>query len=462
MMPFLLTKRGVQTDDSLRMLARKEDALFHDDFVFMGKWVLGPSKPPQDRPSYRTLQVESAHPMLPVGETVKCTGAASKQTCATIASSVVDSTLPFEPGCLAQVHVTSESMEVVLIKQVSTMGEIMWRAATGWRRWLAYRVGHLDVVLQIDERNLQLLHHPRWEDGEPPRHQQLPRRFLRLHGGWRMNFSGCMHEFDRPIQPLRISYAVRLQAGCGVRSFFNFFLSSAPAPYADEATFWARGPHHPPSPADVFSILFDAHAPDGASRPMLWLPSGMNGSIGQQPALEIGQWHRVTLDFDWRRMRVVCFVGGRLLSCQRGEYSIPFHPHKATMTAATNPAASTDPSDQHAVARQSVLTQLSGFQRLYLFTWLDNPDVHADDAPNVCVADMWIEGDYAQLVKEEATGPEDLRGVEGIQLDEAHNPHTAGLELSNGAGEESGEEEEEEEEGDDEGEEHGEEEMEQE
>ena len=61
LLPMTLRLRGQTPGISLRMLARAERALLHDDFAsapaFASQWTRGPSKPPPDRPSYRVLEV---------------------------------------------------------------------------------------------------------------------------------------------------------------------------------------------------------------------------------------------------------------------------------------------------------------------------------------------------------------------------------------------------------------------
>ena len=240
--------------------------------------------------------------------------------------------------------------------------------------------------MTVGEDDLRLLHHPDWDS--------VHYHFLRLDGGWRMNFSGVAHSFGRPIRPLSISYAIKIEAGCGVRSFFNLFLSSSEEPYADNANFWAGSRNHPPAPWDVFSVLFDTHASNGRSQPMLWTPSGLNQEFRQGPftassgaGFAVGEWHRVVLEFCWRSMEVRCSVNGHAMGPPG-----PFGPHQLVRLAAAQDPATEEERQLSSAAARAVAAQRGGFRHLYLFTWLEDPQ--APDAPNVCIADLWVEGEH--------------------------------------------------------------------
>jgi hypothetical protein len=265
-------------------------------------------------------------------------------------------------------------------------------------------VGHLSVTFLVEASRLRLIYHPWWDlpancDDEPLDAACTVPPCLQMHGGWRMNFSGVVHSFAQPIRPRRISYAVRLGASCTSRSFFNFFLSSAPAPYADEAVFYAGNDAFPPTPFDVFTLLLDTKCDEGQSWPMLWLPSGDNGEAGA--GLEIGKWHRVQMEFDWEECTesdesttefpssVLCFLDGQPMHgaphTAAGEL-LPFGPHPSVLRLARDPQV----SEAERQRAQSTVRQLrAGFTRLFLFTWLEDPS--SEDVPDVAISDLWIE-----------------------------------------------------------------------
>ena len=180
-------------------------------------------------------------------------------------------------------------------------------------------------------------------------------------------------------------------------SFFNLFLSSATAPYADAAVFYAGSAHHPPEPLDTLTILWDvkgeAHASGGIrSHPMLWLPSGVNGSTGHgsgcSEGFELGVWHRVSLEFSWSDMTLVWFIDGKApVESHHGSRILPFGPHPELLRIAFGAVDSPGRAD----ALRLVVEQLRGFTRMFLFTWLENPDEEGE--PDVCVSDLWVEGD---------------------------------------------------------------------
>ena len=115
-----------------------------------------------------------------------------------------------------------------------------------------------------------------------------------------MNFSGCYQKFFPPIRPTRISFSVRVEAGCQTRSFFNVFFSSAAHAYSGLSAFYAGTPAVPPEPSDVFSFLVDTQNGENVeetNKPMLWLPSGEVACWSG--GLAFGEWHRVCLELSW-------------------------------------------------------------------------------------------------------------------------------------------------------------------
>lgn len=66
---------------------------------------------------------------------------------------------------------------------------------------------------------------------------------------------------------------------------------------------------------------------------------------------------------------------------------LPFGPHPELLRIAFGGVDSPGRAD----AQRLVAEQLRGFTRLFLFTWLENPDEEGE--PDVCLADLWIEGD---------------------------------------------------------------------
>lgn len=221
-----------------------------------------------------------------------------------------------------------------------------------------------------------------------------------------MNFSGLMRNFPSALKPARISFRYRIASTGGVRSYFNVFLSSASAPYADNDVFYSGSASHPPAPVDVFSFLvdtadYDSHNPFAnlLPRSMLWLPSGRNATVTDQTSTENasdGGWHRVCIEFDWTNMLLLCHVDCVWLRCgpapdhnnvlDVGSRSFSFGPHQALVAAAEG-----DESEEQRDAERMVRSMREGFTRLYLFTWLDG-DVRDDEpTPDVRIADLWIE-----------------------------------------------------------------------
>ena len=288
-----LRLRGMSRGASLRELARKERALLYEDFSndaqdsFFSRWVRGPSIPPPDRPSYRALETIDTGDGTggPSGDTNELLSLPPD-----VGSSFVDLNFLLCPGCRAIVKQQAsrhDGWEVILLQLI-----VM--------HWSVKRVDPFGTTFKVQEGHLRLIYHPRWD--------LSPRRHLRLEGGWRMNFSGVMRTFERRIKPKRVSFMVRLNAGCSKRSFFNVFLSSNPEAYSDNPVFYCGTPWHPPSPVDVLSLLFDVHE-ERRARAHLWLPSGYNALEDRDDAAGVGTWQRITMDFDWNSMQMLCFNG---------------------------------------------------------------------------------------------------------------------------------------------------------
>ena len=306
-----------------------------------------------------------------------------------VGSSAIDTTLPWVRGCRAWwTHPRSNERLPVVLLDRDHVGEC----------WVVVGVA-MGMPKVASTSSLRLVYHPAWDAAA------LLRTSLRLHGGWRMNFSGLMHSFAKPVRPQRISYAVKVATPCSQRSFFNVFFSSAPNAYADQPVFYAGSPAHPPQPHDVFSLLLDTQASGGQTSQMLWLPSGYNAAgtadfmtNGMKGNLTVGEWHRVVLELDWSNERLMGFVDGVPLSlltmghtaAEAGVESphlFPFGPHKHLRRR--HAVADEDP--EHAAERGRVVSEMrEGFRHLYLFTWLENAD-DDDDVPDVHIADLWVE-----------------------------------------------------------------------
>lgn len=446
LLPMTLRLRGLP-GASLRTLHRAESALLYDNFaspLIAERWSFGPSAPPRSRPSYRAVEVvcdsEGSTPAQAVGADPP------------VGSSYVDRTLPLAPGCRAfcsipfvETDTEGPRRQIVVVlapasgRRASLLGRRPPRGEPPpdeesmhwWVRPLPIRAesngdaasiggvwggaGDGQATLErgqqqafiARERDLALVYHPHWDASPPPRHH------LRLHGGWRMNFTGCMRTFPRPLRPVRLSFRVQLVAACPVRSFFNIFLSSAPEPYADEAVFYCGSRHHPPEPEDVCSFLLDTRAETGMSRPMLWLPSGVNATLLASsatppdgpplpPGLSTGEWHSVIFEFDWVAMQMECFVNGRRMvqtppgvqALSRLPDALSFGPHALLRDTAdpSNPLQRTPAEQAHAT--RLVQQLMGGFTRLYLFTWLDvgaSDDDSEDLVPDVRIADLCME-----------------------------------------------------------------------
>lgn len=385
LLPIVLRERGQPMGTSLRTLGRVELAIFRDDFRSLDAWECGPSKLPPNRRSYRTLAAQSQVQEDDIPE---------------VSSSAVDRSLPLEPGCHAIDRSRGQEHPPVLVIRPAAwspsnmLGGILggnnrkWTVRALWPT--ADAATSADAVerkkrkgkpYNVKESHLRLIFHPRW--GEAGEHR--PRHYLRLEGGWRMNFSGMYRHFSPSIKPRRISYSIRLREGCGSRSFFNFFLSSADVPYADEAVFYAGSPYHPAEPLDTFTLLWDANPANGRSEPMLWLPSGHNGACRPGSGFAVDEWHRVSLEFCWSDMTLLWFVDGQVMNVDG--VPLPFGPHAELLRIAFGGVDSPGRADAQRLVRE----QLAGFSRLYLFTWLERPA--EQDCPDVSVADLWIEGD---------------------------------------------------------------------
>lgn len=214
----VIRDRGHPRGTSLRTVGRAERALFYDHFTSLDQWELGPSKPPANRLAYRTLGVEvSADADQPA-----------------VGSSAVRTDLPLESGCHA--FDSSRGVPVLLVHSTNTylgLGK-SWQVRTLRRESSGSPKKRKGKMYSVKESQLRLLFHPRWDDcdefashtattatsssaSSAPSGGAGARRYLRLHGGWRMNFSGVVHHFDTPIKPRRISYSIKLREGCGSR-----------------------------------------------------------------------------------------------------------------------------------------------------------------------------------------------------------------------------------------------------
>jgi hypothetical protein len=400
LVPMVLRDRGLAPGSSLRTLARADrEHVIYEDFAstdeFFSRWHRGPSAPPDDQPAYyRALAIVEED--QPSSSTLDTAPGSTLEIC-----SAVDTQLPIERGCrvlvewgsrglwreavVADVHVRREGSPLPEDPSVEGRGlpegddekAQMKRTEIYAIDWVGdFEVG--DRGLPVRRWELRLLYHPRWDAS--------PRRCLRLDGGWRMNFSGVHRLFAEPIRPQRISFSIKLARRCASRAFFNFFLSSAAEPYADEAVFWCGSAHHPPVPSDVFTLLFDAQADGGQIVPQLWLPSGVNAEARRADGegFEVGEWHRVVLEFSWSSMALHASIDGEAFGRSRGLY---FGPHESLVSGAAGAAAD---EDARATAIQQVQQMLGGFRRLFLFTWLEDADTH--DVPDVSIGDLWIEG----------------------------------------------------------------------
>lgn len=221
----VIRDRGHPRGTSLRTLGRAERALFYDHFTSLDQWELGPSKPPVNRLAYRTLGVEVE-------------GGSDHANEPAVSSSAVRMDLPLEAGCHA--FDSSRGLAVLLVHSTTTFLGL-------GKSWLVRSIRpeaagsspkkRKGKMYTVRESQLRLIFHPRWDDddqGSPvvaaasaadssasassdPAGASRARRYLRLHGGWRMNFSGVFHNFDTPIKPRRISYSIKLREGCGSR-----------------------------------------------------------------------------------------------------------------------------------------------------------------------------------------------------------------------------------------------------
>lgn len=423
MLGMALRLRGMAPGSSLRALARTDRALIHETFssseAFASCWTLGPSAPPPRRPSYSSLCVHS--------EDVSSASVSSR----------VDFDLPLAPGCRVVERVPAAGREgeadesgawqlpaegvrrreLVVLARAPDVASASARLArllrrpssTGTRWWVQSLGSFASPPFLADGAALRLVHHPAW-DAAPPR------SFLRLHGGWRMNFTGAVRDFGpTALRPSRVTFRVRLASACAPRSFFNVFFSSASdaSHHVDAAVYYAGSRHAPPEPPDVCSFLLDTRTPRSTGcAAMLWLPSGVNAGTegartaaladaageGAAGAVHSSEWHTVVLDFDWQLMRMLCAVNGEpmLASGRTGpqEAALNFGPH-AAMTALAESGQSTAAA---AAAARHVADARLGFRRMYVFTWLDaDSDRHAsdeeggDDAPEVHLADLWVE-----------------------------------------------------------------------
>ena len=356
-----LRLRGRPPGTSLRLLARAEEALLFECFCddVWTHWLRGPSAPPTSRPAYNTLGVSAAPNLAAAPDSLTLLG--SPAPC--LGSSAVDFTLRLEPGCLALLR---DGSTVVLVARYH-----------GYRRWRVYRLDSLGDELIEDGPNLRLVSHRGWEGP--------PSQYLRLHGGWRMNFSGVVRSFETPLRPTRISFSVRVRAGCHVRSFFNFFLSSIDTQHKDLAAFYAGNASFAPQPADTFTFLMGTQTEAGGtttSRPMLWLPSGDTAELSA--GLSVGEWHQVSFILDWDRMVLLLFVDGCNYGTDvRGPRLLSFAPHRSLDARAESTEADT-PTDAARMSRHIH----SGFRHLYLFTWVADDDAQGADPAEMPDVDL--------------------------------------------------------------------------
>ena len=449
--PALLRDHRLPPDTTLCTLDRVDSALFHEHFWgehFWRRWQRGPSQPPTGRVAYYFLgQMDDAEVVVPEKGAGPADGVIDQASSALVAGARA---LLCDEGADAE-GATSRGELVVLLGEL----EGKWLVMSVQPPWSS------SSPRIVDAHSLTPL-----SGFSAGARERPPRRSLRLHGGWRMNFSGAFYEFQAPIQPTRISFAFQLRTPCPGRAFFNVFFSSATERYSDEAVFYAGtsatlparvlptcpfphavcplpiphapspagNSHHHPQPSDVFSVLFDvskADPPHSASHSMVWLPSGHNlhltlphseaaagdggGYGGHECTLA---WHRVVLELSWADMRLHAFVGGeRAAGPPNGTY---FGPHLALIARARQ---------GQPAARRTVRSLMRGFTRLFLFTWLDGAlnGAVAEEAPDVRIADLWIDGSG------DGGGSDHSRGIGG----------SAASAMSGSGGEEEEEEEEE-------------------
>ena len=462
LLPTVLRIRG-RNGYSLRRLDRAEHALFTEDFS-SGLWPVGPSAPPPRGPAYLALEVACDAPpgdqAAIVASSALAPHAKLEPGCRVVVETdddeyslrrgveVPHSLSPREEAVLAEHQGSSRTM--LLLQRCPKRGGAMSAALSRLlpllpplqARWSSSRDDGDDdesfLARRLDARGkampnlvggrtgkrVRAISHRLWDPISPT----AP--YLRLHGGWRMNFSGVYRDFASPIRPRRISFAIRLNRPCPCRSFFNLFFSCAEPPggHADVAAFYAGTPFHPPQPHDVFTFLFDTMAatphgpanhsssdsegesgevdaaasapPTMSGRPMMWLPSGEN--LEWPHGFAIGEWHRVEMELNWEDERLAAFIDGvapNQRNPMHGELGARFGPHQRTLDAANGPMIATDSQTVNEVAQERRRAQRSidmlrgGFRRIYMFTWLDAARQYPDSAPDIGVADLVLEGD---------------------------------------------------------------------
>ena len=91
----------------------------------------------------------------------------------------------------------------------------------------------------------------------------------------------------------------------------------------------------------------------------------------------VGTWQRITMEFDWNSMQMMCFNVPQILY---------FGPHRQIVETTTGGSDA-----ERKEALELVEQMRSDFTRMYLFTWLDENAAPEETPPDVSIADLWIE-----------------------------------------------------------------------
>ena len=199
-----------------------------------------------------------------------------------------------------------------------------------------------------------------------------------------MRLSGLYSSFGRAVRPRALSFFVRVERECAVRSAFNIVLSSRPEAYHERRLYYPRTRLGHPDPADLFVFVLNTQTvatARGTYYPAsLCLPSGETLYL-KLPPLALGAWHQVRIEFDWTGMKLTCHVDGRTLQ------SVGFLASQTT--ASFGPHVNLGTNELENQVADEIL---AGFQHMYSFTWLAT-DVVAEKAPEVWLGDVWMEGE---------------------------------------------------------------------